>query len=262
MAHLFGCICNQPERLSEALAPVRHVLVAGAPVLRWGLGYIQSNEVLLSQTPRRSDQNVDFYEALTRIRSDYVIGHAAGDDGLHGSENTQPFRYRRWLFAGEGTVAGMDRLQPRLLERIPEFLCRNARGQTPAEYVFCLFLAALHARNAIEDTNLRLDEQRSVLAEAIDAMERGMHEERISGGIDNIIVSDGRSLVAVRLEQPFYMRRLVLPGVKRRGPSTFKGVLVVSAAVHPGEGFEVIPPRSVLLLSREVQAEVSPLHAQ
>ena len=105
MTRLFGCICNQPQRLDEALESVRTVLVARAPVSRWGLGYVHSGEVLLTLHPRQASSEVDFYALLAGLNSDYMIGWAGAEDELRGDANTQPFRYRRWFFAQE-TVAG------------------------------------------------------------------------------------------------------------------------------------------------------------
>ena len=51
---LFACMCNQPQRLAEALGPVRPVLVAPPPIARWGLAYAQSGDVLLVRTPKAS----------------------------------------------------------------------------------------------------------------------------------------------------------------------------------------------------------------
>ena len=56
---LFACICNQPQRLPTALAPVRAALIAQPPVSRWGLGYVQGGDVLLVRTPKASAVPVD-----------------------------------------------------------------------------------------------------------------------------------------------------------------------------------------------------------
>lgn len=264
MSALFGCICNQPELLIEALEPVRDVLIAEAPVSRWGLGYIHSDEVLLNRTPRRSEKDVDFYEVLKRVRSDHIVVHAADDDGLYGNENTQPFRYRRWLFAQEGALSGTVPVQPRLLERIPEYLRRSLGGKTVAEHVFYTFLSVLHDRNAIDDVNIAPADARDVLAATVARVEEQMNEAAIDGPMGNLIACNSRTLMAVRLDRPLYMRGLVVPRVKRpssRTPTAFRGVLVVSANEHPGEGFEEIPPRSALLLPRDVRPEVVSLHS-
>jgi len=51
---LFACMCNQPQRLWAALAPVRAALVAHPPVSRWGMAYSQGGDVLLVRTPKSS----------------------------------------------------------------------------------------------------------------------------------------------------------------------------------------------------------------
>ena len=99
---LFATMCNQPQRLLEALAPARAALVAAPPVDRWGLGYVQSGELLLARTPRPSETALDLYQALEGIKSDCVIGQVVPDNGLDGTDNTPPFRYRRWMFCQDG----------------------------------------------------------------------------------------------------------------------------------------------------------------
>src|SRR5690606_13748318 len=134
MTCLLGSICNQPEQMGRALEPVRHVMVAPAPVARWGLGYAQGGEILLSRSPRRQTDAVDFYAAIQPLRSDYVIANTCAPDELAGNANTQPFRYREWMCAQEGCERGSPELQATLAEQVPDFLQRNIRGKTLAEY--------------------------------------------------------------------------------------------------------------------------------
>src|ERR1043165_1793642 len=122
---LFACICNQPQRLPVALAPVRAALIAQPPVSRWGLGYIQGGDVLLVRTPKSSNTPVDLAGPLTaEIKTDCVIAQAMRDEGATpgGTDNTPPFRFRRWMFAQSGLTGELfaDEIAPRLLEHIPE----------------------------------------------------------------------------------------------------------------------------------------------
>src|SRR5882724_3846876 len=79
---LFACICNQPQRLAAALAPVRAALLAPPPVSRWGLGYIQGGDVLLVRTPKQAASAVDLAGQLTaEIKTDCAIAHAMRDAG-------------------------------------------------------------------------------------------------------------------------------------------------------------------------------------
>jgi len=78
---LFACMCNQPQRLQAALAPVRAALVAPPPIGRWGMGYIQGGDVLLVRTPKSSEAPVDLASPLDEIKTDCAIAQAVGDDG-------------------------------------------------------------------------------------------------------------------------------------------------------------------------------------
>ena len=124
---LFACMCNQPQRLWAALAPVRAVLQAQPPVSRWGLGYSQGGDVLLGRTPKSSAKPIDLSGPLAEIPTDCAIGQAMTDERYAGTDNTPPFRFRRWMFAMSGQP-DLDGATPRLLEHIPEYLRRNLKG--------------------------------------------------------------------------------------------------------------------------------------
>ena len=89
---LFACMCNQPQRLSTALVPVRALLVARPPVARWGLAYNHAGDVLLVRTPKASATAVDLagpllagVHAPAEIASDCVIGQSVIADGTQES---------------------------------------------------------------------------------------------------------------------------------------------------------------------------------
>src|SRR5262245_20446826 len=172
---LFACICNQPQRLWAALAPVRAVTSAQPPVSRWGLGYSQGGDVLLVRTPKSSTKPVDLASPLAEIPTDCAIGQAVNDDSAAGADlpsatssrggtdNTPPFRFRRWMFAQTGQP-DLEAAAPRLLEHIPEYLRRNLKGKTPSELVFHVFMAMLHDEGAVDDANLPVAATRRALA--------------------------------------------------------------------------------------------------
>ena len=264
MTSLFGCSCNQPQRLAEALTPVRELLVNKPPVARWGLGYIQGGEVLLSRTPRLSSKEIDFYDAIEPLISDYIIAHSSTEDGLTGTVNTQPFRFRRWLFAATDSelIDGFDRVLPRIHEHIPDFLRRNIKGKAPAESIFHLFLSFLHDAGNIDDPNLPLDATRLAVRATLALLNGAMSKAKVDGQLGNIALSNGRSMLAIRLDggEGLYLRRLkVAPTPKE--PETFRGVLFLSASRNPGQGFEEVPARSVVAISRNLSTDVVPLDA-
>jgi len=261
MSRLFGIVCNEPKRLREAIEPVRETLVAPGPQQGWGLGYVHGGEVLLKRHPRPT-QDVDFYRALESIASDYIIMHATPDDRYKGNDNTQPFRYRRWLFAQSGALDSFDEIKQTLLEHVPEFMRRNIRGKTPAEHIFHAFLAFLHDAGVIDDHNLPLQQSRRALRDTL-AMVLSLIT-RAGGGsqaLGNIVVTNSRTMLAVRLSEPMHVRRFSHRRKEAGGGHEFRAALIASTPEPPGEGFEEVPHRSVIMVSRDLQISIEDLEA-
>lgn len=261
MTRLFGCTCNQPQRLSEALAPVRHVLSVPGPVARWGLGYVQAGQVLLRRHPRGSEATVDFYEAVRNVKSDYLIGCAAENDGLKGNDNTPPFRFRRWLFAQEGSIENFDQISPRLLEHIPGFIRRNIRGKVPAEQIFHVFLSLLYDAGQLDVRDVDPAACRRALGDALGIVRAVLSEGGQPTELGNLVLTNGRSMMAARLGGPMYVRRLRQLADPKQPDTEFRAVLVLSAAEMPAEGFEEIPIGSAVTVSRDLNTDIAPLSA-
>ncbi len=267
---LFACMCNQPQRLSAALAPVRSALVAEPPVTRWGMGYIQGGDVLLVRTPKSSAIPVDLAGPLVEMSTDCVIAQATSDTRFAGTDNTPPFRFRRWLFAQTGTP-DLDGATPRLLEHIPEYLRRNLKGRTPGELFFHIFLAMLHDEGLIEDPNLPTQATRRALAATLRLVGSELEQAGVSGvPLGTVALSNGRSMVVARPAgqlQPLRLRKLWLTddrGKPEHGPEAFRGVLLVSGSGGPGdgeprEGFEDVPANHAVLISRDLQVSLADL---
>jgi predicted glutamine amidotransferase len=271
---LFACMCNQPQRLAAALAPVRATLVApataAAPITRWGLGYIQGGDVLLVRTPKASPQPVDLAGPLAEIATDCAIAQAVTSSAFSGTDNTPPFRYRRWLYAQTGLDAlakpGLEELSPRLLEHIPEYLRRNIRGRTPAELVFHVFLSMLHDEGNIDDPNLPTAATRRALAATLKVVTTEIEKLGANAvALGNVALTNGRSMVVARGSdtEPLRLRRLTVHnerGEIERGADSFRGVLLVSGDEgDPREGFEEVPARHSVLISRDLQVTFADL---
>lgn len=259
MTCLLGVISNQSERMAHALEPVRGALVAAGPIARWGLGYAQSGEILLSRSPRLHHADVDFHAAIQGLRSDCVIAHACAPDELSGNANTQPFRYRQWMFAQDGCSPSTAESRAAIAEHVPEFLQRNIRGKTLNEEVFHLFLAHLHRAGSVDDVNLAPERSLQIVRESLRTWHAAAEKAGVAVELGNLMLSNGRSFLAVRLAQPLYLRRLTIPAPRTGRDDSFRGVIVVSAAANPGEGFEEIPRHAALRVSRDVHIDVAPL---
>ncbi len=265
---LFACMCNQPLRLSAALSPVRSALVAQPPVSRWGLGYIQGGDVLLVRTPKTSSTPVDLAGPLLEIVTDCAIAQAVTDTRYGGTDNTPPFRFRRWLFAQTGAPE-LDDVAPRLLEHVPEYLRRNLKGRTPAELIFHIFLAMLHDEGNIDDPNLPTQATRRALAATLRLVEAELDRigrDKTTIGLGNVALSNGRSMIVARpssSNQPLRLRKLWLlddRGKPEQGAEAFRGVLVVAGngeALH--DGFEDVPANHAVLVSRDLKFALADL---
>jgi predicted glutamine amidotransferase len=273
---LIACMCNQPQRLTAALAPVRSTLLAQPPISRWGLGYIQGGDVLLVRTPRASNAPVDLAAPLAELKTDCAIAQAVrdpvapngGNAILGGTDNTPPFRFRRWMYAQTGLLDGqLVELAPRLLEHIPEYLRRNIKGRTPAELIFHLFLSMLHDEGNIDDPNLPTAATRRALAATLRLVTTELEKLGRTGDtampLGNVALSNGRSMVVAHLDEPLRLRRLWVTGDRgeaERGADAFRGVLLISGGDgDPREGFEDVPARHSVLVSRDLQVTLADL---
>jgi predicted glutamine amidotransferase len=265
---LFACMCNQPQRLWAALAPVRAVLAAQPPVSRWGLGYSQGGDVLLVRTPKASDKVVDLAAPLAEIPTDCAIAQAMRDDSteaslsarLNGTDNTPPFRFRRWMFAQAGQLA-FDAIAPRLVEHIPEYLRRNLKGRTSSELVFHIFLAMLHDEGSVDDPNLPVQATRRALAATIRLVHAEQARAALPAQFGNVALTNGRSMVLARLDEPLRLRRLWINGERGERDESFRGVLLVSGGDgEPRDGFEDVPAQRAVLVTRDLQVSLAELN--
>lgn len=254
---LFACMCNQPKRLWTALAPVRPVLSAGPPVARWGLGYSQGGDVLLVRTPKSSAKPVDLAGPLAEIPTDCAIGQAVSDERFGGTDNTPPFRFRRWMFAMTGSP-NLDGSTGRLLEHIPDFLRRNLKGKTPGELVFHVFLAMMHDEGSIDDPNVSTQATRRALAATIKLVRTEANADLKLG---NLALSNGRSMVVARVDdEPLRLRKLWVNDDRGQRDETFRGVLLVSGGDGDArDGFEDMPARHAVLISRDLSFSLAGL---
>jgi hypothetical protein len=274
----FACICNQPQRLPVALAPVRAALIAPPPVSRWGLGYIQGGDVLLVRTPKASSAPVDLAGPLTaEIKTDCVIAQAVRDSvpGLGGTDNTPPFRFRRWMYAQSGldnqlfvdageakpADAASDDVAARLLAHVPEYLRRNLKGRTPAELTFHVFLAMLHDEGNIDDPNLPPTASRRALAATLKLVAAELARAgKPEVALGNVALTNGRSMVVAHLDEPLRLRRLWVTGERGERDESFRGYLLVSGGDGDAkDGFEDVPAQRSVLISRDLQVSFADL---
>lgn len=268
---LFACMCNQPQRLSAALAPVRGALVAPPPVARWGLAYHHAGDLLLVRTPRPSERPVDMVNALigaaptpAEIATDSAIGvsvvaDASLENPVGGTDNTPPFRFRRWMFGQTGRVAIED-LAPGLVEHIPEYLRRNIRGRTSAELIFHVFLAMLADEGNMDDANLPVAIASTALANTLRLVRAELEKAHKPVALGNLALSNGRIMIVAHLAEPLRMRRLWVMDDRGDKDPQFRGVIMLSGGDGDAkDGFEDVPANNAVLVSRDLKVSFAEL---
>jgi glutamine amidotransferase len=276
MARMFGFIGNRADLGALVLASSAEVLrVRRAPdqPLGWGIGFYQAGEVLLRRRPLDDREEIDLAEAAGDVRADVLLGHVRlASVGALRTENTHPFRYRSWLWAQTGTIAGFAQLRERLLEAQPEFLRRNVRGETDSELFFYLFLSFLHDAGHLESAHASVEAISAALRASVALVDRLSAEEGHAPNSGDILVSNGERMVAVHRNGSMAYRvlkgRFDIEGLlgedtmrKARIPSldSTHFTLIVSEASSIPAGFRAIEGRSLVSLTRTDDPVLEPL---
>lgn len=277
MSRLFGVTCNEPERTRCVLFPSREALVAEAAPDGWGLAFYQGGEVLLQRHPKPA-ATVDFFAALQDLRTDYVIGHVREPGVAAKLENTQPYRFRHWVFAHSGVLDRFETIQAGMLESIPDFLRRNIRGQTESEYLFHLFLAFLHDEGKLDDPNMTVTDAQSALRATAGMIDRLLRQADGRANSLNMVISNGRIMMALRRGRSMWMRRTngiqdcplcretnqgtgqPRADARRVTHDQLKAVLIASEPKKLGpEGWEEIPDNSIASVARDLSTSITSL---
>ncbi len=147
MARLFGLIGNRADVAGRVMVHEAFALRVARGAASFGVGFYEGEEVLVRRRPVLDGDAVDVASLLANVRCDSLIAHVACAEveaGGRRADNTHPFRYRQWLFAQTGRVAGFDEARDALVSSVPDFLRSGIRGDTDAEVLFHMFLSFLH----------------------------------------------------------------------------------------------------------------------
>ncbi|ACL64704.1 glutamine amidotransferase, class-II [Anaeromyxobacter dehalogenans 2CP-1] len=241
----------------------------------YGFGYYQAGNVLLGKRPTGAPSALSLPDLVGRVDSEAVLVHARRATlGTAKDENTHPFRFRRWLFAHDGSIEGFDQVKPRLVEGLPDFLRRNIAGDTDSEHAFMWFLKLLRDEGSLDDLDLDAQVAGRALARTVRQVEawcREVGEQRPSRLC--FVATNGRSLVATRRGGPLFYALLegIIPceldeigadtpesDPRVRPHRRVKAVCFASRLLAPN-GFIEVPEGSVVSVSRTLQVTVSSL---
>ena len=205
MAKLFGVIGNRSELLGNALATLDPVLrvrtEASQRPYSWGLGFYQAGDILLRRRPSDDRETLDFSPLASDLSTDLLLGHVRAGDATTAlrNENTQPFRYRQWLFAHQGSIAAAGSIRDRISANIAEFLQRNIRGESDSEVLFFLLLSFMHDYLQL-DHPIAHDRFVNAVSSALSLLDSLAAEVNSPPFSLNAVLSNGEQIIAVHSE--------------------------------------------------------------
>jgi glutamine amidotransferase len=242
----------------------------------YGFGHYGAGSVLLSKRPTGSAHPLTLGELVGRVDSEALLVHArTATVGQPKDENTHPFRFRRWLFAHDGTVEAFDKVKPRLSAALPDFLRRNVMGDTDSEHAFMWFLKLLKDDDRIDDHDLDAAVAARALAGTVKQLETWSREAGAQRPSRlNFVATNGRIMVASRRGAPLHYALLegivpcALHEIDLQTPESSpqvrphrraKAVAFANRLVSQN-GFIDVPEGSVVAVSRTLQVTVAPIN--
>ncbi len=272
MSKVFAVYTSDPNLMRCELARLRDLVpLKDAPASNAvGIGSYAQEDVLLRRFSRDLTL-AELAEGSGGPESEAVLYHSGVlPVGVSLDDNTQPFRFRRWLFAHHGTLHGFEHLRTRLLSSLPEFLQRQIRGDLPSEAAFALFLKLL--RESGRTGEVEIDVAAQALGKAVRELEQHAAEAGAVGRSTlNFVATNQRMMLAARHgPEPLYYRLLEGEGFCERcglpphAPDSHplvrehrrRRTVVVTSVIGKGNGWLELEQGGVLAIDRGLKFEV------
>jgi predicted glutamine amidotransferase len=198
--------------------------------------------------------------ALNDVSSGLIIAQIRTPGvGALRTENTPPFRYRDWLFAQRGTMEGFEQVRTPLLERLPEFLRCNLRGETDGEAMFYSFLSCLDEVVGLDRDRISAAQIREALRAALMRGDQLLARAGLPEAKLDWVVSDGEYLVSLhrtgtmmyrRFEAPEELEALLPEGPPGASLHPFRCSVLASGLDELPEKWSRLEPSTIMTLNR------------
>jgi predicted glutamine amidotransferase len=173
----------------------------------WGIAWYQGGRVRVERGILPAHADEAFADAARAARSRVVVAHVRDASvGSVAEANTHPFVHGRWVFAHNGTVARIkkvERVRQAIEAEIDPALRRALRGETDSERCFLLFLTLLGGRGSA--TPATLPQVKAALLATTALVRRLADRPSDRPSSLNFLVSDGRVLAASRLGRDLHV---------------------------------------------------------
>src|SRR5439155_20297319 len=113
---------------------------------------------------------------------------------------------------------------------------------------------------SVDDSNLPVQATRRALAATLKLVAMELAKAGASAPLGNVALTNGRSMVLARRDEPLRMRRLWVTGERGERDDSFRGVRFVSGGDgDPRDGFEDVPAQRAVLVTRDLQVALADL---
>lgn len=270
MCRLYGFRANEPTKVECSLVHAQNALLlqsrkdslGRSHADGWGLASFHDGEITVEKREAAAFQDLHFSSAAERIYGTTVVAHVRrATVGGPSARNTHPFRYRRWVFAHNGTVAHFESIGPRLLSETEPRLRERREGTTDSEQAFFWLLSRLEA-SGVDIDGLVLDAGKvaGLLSEAVASL--GGEKSKL-----NFLLTNGAVLVASRYHNSLYWLErdgvrdceiCGIPHVHHDRETSYRAVIVASEPISQ-EAWKEVPDEHVVSVDRDLGVAIEPI---
>lgn len=210
MSRLLGYVGNDASLVRCAMHRVRNDLSGPGveEVDGWGLGYEQESRILLRLKPNESTP-IDLVRLTSDLRTHAAVVHVRrATVGSRTTENTQPFRFKSWLFGHLGTIDGICE-ESRYRDELPDFLQRNLHGGTDSEIFFHWLLFRLKEAGVRLQSPMMSPEETAIGTErCLLDLEGWARDSGVAPIKSAMLLTNGRQMVVATLGVPIFAYRV------------------------------------------------------
>jgi predicted glutamine amidotransferase len=236
-----------------------------------GVGYYENGKVLLRKRPAgRLSPNL---EALgEEIKSEcFVVACHGVSAGVFREEDTEPYRFRSWVFAGTGRIVPVGE-RAKVTASLPTFMQRGLVGPSDAELAFMTTLGHIYADTRTpEHPDLDPEVAARGLAKTLAQLDAQANASRVAMSQTCAVLTNGRMLAAVRRGRPLSYALLEgiaecsVCGIDRttsdRDPRVrphrmLKAVVLASRTKQDGVQWVDVPDNHLITVSRSLAVRV------
>ena len=274
MCRLYGFRSNEPTKVECTLVHAQNALLLQSQEDEigrshpdgWGIAYYDGGTPHLQKNSSAAFEGLHFSNTAERVYSHTVVSHVRlATVGNPSQQNCHPFNWGNWVFAHNGTVAGIDTLRSELTNEISRTLRREILGSTDSELLFHWLIQRALDRQAIDCQECRsLDALTNAIIDSIAELDQRCKQASPNKPAKlNTILTDGNVLVASRLRNSLCIVHrdgirdceiCGIPHVNHHAGTPYYAVVLASEPLSH-EAWELIPDAHVVSVNQAMIAE-------